>query len=317
MPETPPICFAHKAYRLGDEFARRRPEEPYLEVRTFEALRAALPEVEVLVVSGLWHDDLIEASPKLRFIQSISAGMNQFSQPRLAAAGITLASAQGANERAVAEHTIGLLLSLTRHLARARDDQARRHWPPVVGDPADRQEELAGKTLLIVGFGRIGIRIARLARAFGMRVIGMKRSSSDAGEADEIVPPDRLLEVLPRADVLVLACPLTPETERLIRAEHLAAMKPSAYLVNVARGRVVDEEALIAALKEGSIRGAGLDCMVEEPLPATSELWGMANVVLTPHSAGETRGYEENVLDIFLDNLERFRAGRPPVNQSV
>jgi phosphoglycerate dehydrogenase-like enzyme len=124
-----------------------------------------------------------------------------------------------------------------------------------------------------------------------------------------VVPPDRLLEVLPRADFLALTCPLTPETERLIRAEHFAALKPGAYLINVARGKVVDEPALIEALSAGRIAGAGLDCFVEEPLPQDSPLWTFPNVLVTPHSAGETNRYEANVISIFSENLERLARG--------
>src|SRR5262249_60627905 len=149
-----------------------------------------------------------------------------------------------------------------------------RHWRPMISDPGQREDELTDKVLLIVGLGRIGSRLANLARAFGMRVIATKRDpSTGAGAADEVVAQDRLMDVLPRADVVALTCPLTPQTEKLIGERALGAMKPSAYLVNVARGRVVDEPALIAALNAGRIAGAALDCTVEEPLPALSPLW--------------------------------------------
>jgi len=161
-----------------------------------------------------------------------------------------------------------------------------------------------------VGLGRIGSRLATLGRAFGMRIIGIKRNPAAAGElADAVVGQDGLIGLLPQADVVALTCPLTPQTERLINAEALAAMKPSALLVNVARGRVVDESALIAALASGRLAGAGLDCSSEEPLPPSSPLWALENVLITPHSAGETRRYEDNVIDLLLANLERLWAG--------
>ena len=143
-----------------------------------------------------------------------------------------------------------------------------------------------------------------------MRVIGIKRDPSrGAGAADKLVGPDGLLGVLPEADFVALTCPLTPQTENLIDAKALAAMKPSAYLVNVARGRVVNEPALAEALQAGRIAGAALDCVWEEPLPATSALWSVPNVLITPHTAGETRRYEDNVIDLLLENLGRMWRG--------
>jgi phosphoglycerate dehydrogenase-like enzyme len=143
-----------------------------------------------------------------------------------------------------------------------------------------------------------------------MHVIATRRDPSrGGGAADEVVGDDGLLGLLPRADFVALTCPLTPGTENLIDARALAAMKPSAYLVNVARGRVVDEPALIEALGRQRIAGAALDCVWQEPLPATSPLWALPNVLITPHTAGETRRYEDGVIDLLLDNLERLWRG--------
>src|ERR1700674_3444766 len=165
------VCFAHVAYRLGERFALRNTGVRGIEVRSPEELTARIGEADVLVVSGLWRNELVAAAPKLRFIQSISAGVDQYSRDALAARGIRLASAQGANERAVAEHAMALVLALTRQLHFARDNQARRTWRGMISDLAQREDELGGKPLLVVGLGRIGSRLAGLARAFGMRVI--------------------------------------------------------------------------------------------------------------------------------------------------
>jgi phosphoglycerate dehydrogenase-like enzyme len=182
-----------------------------------------------------------------------------------------------------------LMLALARQLPQARDNQARRHWRGMISDPALREEELSGKTLLIVGLGRIGSRLAALASGLGMRVIATKRKPvAAAGAAELVAGQDRLLELLPQADFVALTCPLTPQTELLFGAAAFAAMKSSASLVNVSRGRVVDEPALIRALK-GRIAGAALDCFWDEPLPAESPLWTCANALITPHTAGETR----------------------------
>lgn len=177
---------------------------------------------------------------------------------------------------------------------------------------------MAVKTLLVVGLGRIGSRLATLARCFGMRVVATKRdASTGADAADAVFAQDRLIDVLPQADIVALTCPLTPQTERLIGAQALAAMKPSAILVNVARGRVVDEPALVAALADRRIAAAGIDCTVEEPLPAASPLWGLDNALITPHTAGETRRYEDNVIDLLLDNVERIWRGESTLRNQV
>jgi D-2-hydroxyacid dehydrogenase (NADP+) len=312
------ICFAHVAYRLGERFALRNAGMRAIEVRSFDDLSVHIPEADVLVVSGLWRNELIERAAKLRFIQSIGAGTDQFQREGLRAHGIRLASAQGVNERAVAEHAMALILAMMRHIPAGRDNQRRRHWRGMISDPARREDELGGKTLLIVGLGRIGSRLATLARAFGLRVIATKRDPSiGAAAADVVVSDARLGEVLPEADIVALTCPLTPQTEKLIGEAALAAMKPSAYLVNVARGRVVDEPALIAALNAGRIAGAALDCTVEEPLPESSPLWSFDNVLITPHTAGETRRYEDNVLDVLLENLDRLGRGETTLKNQV
>ena len=298
------ICFAHAAYRLGDRFALRNAGLDWFEVRTLDDLRARVGECNVLLVSGLWRNELITDAHKLAFVQSISAGTDQFSRDAFRSAGIRLASAQGANERAVAEHAIALILAIARHIPEARDNQAAKKWRGMVGEIARREDELGGKTLVIVGIGRIGSRLATLAKAFDMRVLGVGRN-------------DNLLEALPLADFVALTCPLTPQTEGILDATAFAAMKPSAYLVNVARGKVVDEPALIHALNEKRIAGAALDCVHEEPLPAASPLWAMPNVLITPHTAGETQRYEDGVIDLLLENLERLWRGETTLRNQI
>jgi phosphoglycerate dehydrogenase-like enzyme len=312
------ICFAHVAYRLAERFALRNTGIRHFEVRSLDELAARVGEADVLVVSGFWRNEFAAKAPKLRFIQSISAGVEQYGRDVLKARGIRLASAQGANERAVAEHAMALILSLARRIPEARDNQAKRHWRGMAPDLARREEEIGGKTLLIVGLGRIGQRLARLAKAFDLRVIGTKRDpSTGAGAADEVHGNDRLLALLPAADIVALTCPLTPETENLVDAKALAAMKPGAQLVNVARGKCVDEAALLAALQSGKLAAAALDCMREEPLPSASPLWNAPNVLITPHSAGETRRYEDNIIGLLIENLERLWRGETALRNQI
>jgi D-2-hydroxyacid dehydrogenase (NADP+) len=312
------ICFAHVAYQLDAQFARRNTGIKSFQVWNRDELDARTGEADVLVISGLWRDELLERAGKLRFIQAIGAGTDQFGREKLRQRGIRLASASGVNARAVSEHAIALVLALARRLPEARDNQKRHHWRQMISDLAGREDELGGKTMLIVGIGAIGGRLAQLAKAFDMRVIGVRRDpAAGKGEADRVLGLDGLEEALPEADFVALCCPLTPETEKLMNAPAFARMKNSAYLVNVARGRVVDEEALVAALKAGQIAGAGIDVTVEEPLPDSSPLWDMANVLITPHTAGETRRYEDNVIDILLDNLDRLWRGETALRNQV
>ena len=312
------VCFAHAAYRMAERFALRDSGIAHVEVRSADELARRLPEADVLVVSMLWKNELAAQAGKLRFIQSISAGTDQYDKALLHERGIRLASAAGVNAHAVAEHAMALMLALARRLPEARDNQHTKRWRGMISEIAAREDQLGGKTLLIVGLGRIGARLARLAKAFDMRVIATKRDpGTGAADVDGVYTNDRLHDLLGQADVVALTCPLTPATERLIDAAALAAMKPTAHLINVARGRVVDEPALVEALQQRRIAAAGLDVTHEEPLPATSPLWAMPHVLITPHTAGETQRYEDAVIDILLENLERLWRGQTELRNQV
>lgn len=323
MPSFPPqsdltICFAHVAYQMEATFARRATGLRHFQVWSRDELAARLPEADVLVVSGFWQNSLLENAPKLRFIQSIGAGVDQFDQAALRARGIRLANASGVNRNAVSEHAIASILALARQLHTGRDNQRVHIWRGMISDLSQREDELGDKTLLIVGLGAIGSRLAKLAKAFDMRVIATKRNlAAGAGAVDELHPPERLLELLPQADFVALTCPLTPETTNLIDDRAFDVMKPSAYLINMARGRCVDEPALLVALQDGTIAGAAIDHFWDEPLPADSPFWDVENLLITPHTAGETRMYEENVIDILLENLGRLAQGRSDLQNQV
>ena len=304
------ICFAHPAYRMRERFLLRNTGINSFEVRTLDELKARIGEADVLSVSGFWRNEFIPSASRLALIQSISAGTDQYSREQLGQAGIRVASAQGVNERAVAEHAISLILAMSRKLPMARDNQTAKKWRGLISEIPKREDELGGKTLVIVGMGRIGSRLATLAKAFDLKVIGVKRDpSTGAGAADQVVATTELKSVLPQADFVALTCNLNPTTENIIDAQALAAMKPSAYLINVARGKVVHEPSLVEALKAGTIAGAALDCVWEEPLPESSALWSAPNVFITPHSAGETQKYEDNVIDLLVENLDRLLRG--------
>jgi phosphoglycerate dehydrogenase-like enzyme len=312
------ICFAHVAYRLYERFSELGTGISSFAVRDADTLEKRIGEADVLVISGFWQNRLLDRAGRLRFIQSIGAGTDQFPRDELAKRGIRLASARGVNARAVAEHAMALILALSRRLPEARDNQAKRVWRGMIGDPAGREDELGGKTLLVVGLGDIGGRLARLAKAFDMHVIGLRRDvAAGSGAADAVRGMDELRSLLAEADFVVLTCPLTKETENLIDTQAFARMKPSAHLVNVARGRVVDEAALVEALGARRIAGAGIDVTAEEPLSPNSPLWAIPQVLITPHTAGETRRYEDNVIEILRDNLGRIWRGEPQLRNQV
>jgi phosphoglycerate dehydrogenase-like enzyme len=288
------------------------------QVWAYDELQKRVGEADVVVVSGMWKNDLIPTASKLKFIQSISSGMDQYSKEQLAARKVRLASAAGVNARAVAEHAVSLILAVARRLPEARDNQHKKMWRGMIGDLTQREDELGGKTLLVVGMGRIGAHLAKLAKAFDMKVIGIRRDPKQgANGADSIHGMAELVKLVPQADIVALTCALTPETTGLMSAAAFAAMKPSAMFMNVARGKVADEAALIETMKAGKIWAAALDVTAEEPLPAASPLWAMPNVFITPHTAGETRAYEDNVLDILMENLEHLWRGEGSLRNQV
>lgn len=313
------ICFAHSAYQVRSAFLTRGQDMRSWEVRDVSALDDAVCDANVLVISGMWSNDLIDRAPKLRYVQSISAGVDQYSKDMLRARGIRLASGQGVNSTAVAQQAMTLMLALVRRLHIARDDQSRSFWRGPALRMDEREDELGGKTVVIVGLGRIGSTLADLCLAFGMKVIGLRRRVPEpCQDPVEMRAMAELGDVLPLADFVVLACPHTPETENLIDVDMLSRMKPSSFLVNVGRGACVDENAVAEALSAGRIAGAGLDVFRQEPLPETSPLWRIPSLIVTPHRGGETRRYEDNVVAILFENLERLWRGEAELcNQIV
>jgi phosphoglycerate dehydrogenase-like enzyme len=316
--ESLTICFAHAAYQMKACWDALNTGIASFEVRDRAELDRRAAKADVIVASGMWHNGLIQSATRLKFVQSISSGTDQYDKPALAERGIRLASATGVNARAVAEHAISLILAMARRLPEARDNQTQRVWRGMIGDLTQREDELGGKTLIVVGLGRIGGRLARLAKAFDMNVIGFRRDpAAGAGDADSVHSLSALAEHLPSADFVALTCPLTPETKHVIDAAALGKMRKSAYLVNVARGGCVDEPALIAALRAEAIAGAALDCTDPEPPTAECPLWGMPNVLITPHTGGETTQYEKNVNEILLENLERLWRGEIALRNQI
>jgi D-2-hydroxyacid dehydrogenase (NADP+) len=312
------IQFSHIAYQFEARFAPRGTGIANYTTWTPEATAERISEADVIVATGFWRNELLESADRLKLIQVAGAGYDQFDVDAIRARGIRMANGRGVNTNAVAEHAMALILGLTRQTHLARDAQLRQVWRGMNPDLATREEELTTKSVLIIGAGQIGARIANLAKAFGMRSVAMKRTIADIDPAfDAVHPISEKLERIAEADIVVLCCPLTPETQGLIDAQTLSAMKPSAYLINVARGGCVVEADLVAALTSGGIAAAGIDVTDPEPLPENSPLWGLENVLLTPHTGGETRRYEDNVLDILIENIERLERGDTDLQNQI
>jgi phosphoglycerate dehydrogenase-like enzyme len=249
--------------------------------------------------------DVIPRAPRLRWIQSISAGVEDLAFPELRAHGVVLTNAAGVYDPGLAESVLGFLLVFS---ARILEDArlSSGDWP------SERIALLRGTTALIVGAGSIGTETGRLLRSVGLRVRGVARTARPADDVFEsIVGPDALQAELAVADHVVNVLPITPATGRMFGSPQFAAMKPTAVLVNIGRGATVDEPALIEALRGSVIAGAALDVFEEEPLPAENPLWRMANVLVSPHRAGDHEGWESDVVALFVDNLRRFVAGEP------
>ncbi len=244
---------------------------------------------------------------RLRWIHSIAAGVEHMLFPALVDSDVPLTNGRGAYRRSLGEFVILGCLYFAKDVRRLQRQQTDQRWETF------DMEELAGKTLGVVGYGEIGQASARLARAFGMRVLALRRHAATAEAVDgEIAwPPDRLPDLLAASDYVVVATPLTPETRGLIGRDELALMKPTAVVINVGRGPVIDEAALVDALRAGRLRGAVLDVFEQEPLPAGHPLYALENVLVSPHTADHVPGWLEAGVDVFLDNLERFRAGTP------
>ncbi|MCS7001974.1 MAG: D-2-hydroxyacid dehydrogenase [Dehalococcoidia bacterium] len=267
-------------------------------------------DVTILLYSGAPFPRVRGMMPNLRWAQLPWAGSEQFLQESGCGPDVVITTASGVGARAIAEYTVGAIISLVKNFPRYAQQKAERRWKRRFTD------ELAGKTVAIYGVGAIGREVARLLAPFDVRVIGMTRTGgAPPPGVERLYPTSDLIEMLREADVLVVAAPRTDQTRGAIGAEALAALKPSAGVVNVARGDIVDEAALAAMLAEGRLAGAALDVFTEEPLPPDSPFWSLDNVLLTPHIAGVAPAYQSRLLALFCDNLRRFLANEPLINR--
>ena len=289
-------------------------------VTTADALSAHLPDAEI-VCSYFMPPDWRTLAPKLRWLQFPGAGIDSLAPTGLldANSGVIVTTAAGIHAETISEYVFGSMLMFNWNWPQMVRLQDEHKWARSASWYHLGGRELAGQTLGIIGLGHIGRRIAQLGRAFRMRVLGARRSIHTSEEqeldVDQIFLPEQLREMLPLCDYVVISVPLTRETEKLISESELRIMRSNTYLVNIARGRVIDEQALVRALREGWIAGAGLDVTEEEPLPSESPLYSMPNVILTPHISGNSIHYDARLAALFAENLKRYRIGQQLQNQ--
>jgi phosphoglycerate dehydrogenase-like enzyme len=270
-----------------------------------------------ILFAGFFSKDLFAAAKKLKWIQAWGAGVDRLLLPEVVSGKVIVTNAGGIHPTPISEHVIGLMLCLSRKLHLFIRNQADKNWRRFESDdPGEQVGELTDKTVGIVGLGRIGTEIARKAKCLGMRVIATKRDPSTPGLTivDRLLHPKDLNALLAESDFVVLSLPLTRETQGMIGEQQLRSMKRTGYLINVSRGKIVQEDKLVEALKHGLIAGAGLDTFENEPLPESSELWSFKNVIITPHVAGLTPYYDERLTSIFCENLNRFINKKPLIN---
>ncbi len=255
-----------------------------------------------------WEDYQKFFTPSLRWVQLCSTGFSDNITPQVLDGTVTLTNAPGLHTIPIAESVTAAMLDHAKRLKRRRIAQKSHEWNQLKND------ELFKRTVLIIGLGRIGKKVAQLCKAFDMKVIGTKRRVEPLENVDTVFPVSELTAYMPHADYIVIAVPHTPETESLVGSQEFKAMKRSAYLINVGRGKVVEEPVMIKALKEKWIAGAYLDVFVEEPLPEEHVLWDMENVFIVPHDSHSSPYIGDRMVDIFCANLKRYVAGQPLQN---
>ena len=298
--------------RLRERF----PEITFTHALTDADAAEAIQTADVALASRL-SAAMVERAPQLRWVHSTAAAVGILPLRELAARRIAVSNSRGIQAAPIAEHVMGGLLLLSRRFNLMLQAQRERRWiQNDLSGPA-WPWSLKGRTMTILGFGTIGQEVARRAHAFGMNVTGIRRRLDQPVPpfVDRIVAGDQFDEALRGSDVLVISAPFIRETDRLIRAEHLALMNPGAILINVARAKIVDESALLAALRSGRLGGAVLDVFEREPLDAASPLWDLPNVIISPHSSGLRPDHWAEVIDLFSENLVRFQRGKPLLNE--
>ncbi|WP_121821284.1 D-2-hydroxyacid dehydrogenase [Halostella salina] len=314
MSDTPEVLVLRKGThgapveQYADAIRERLPGGSVTLARTPDAERDLIADARY--VTGMELDEaLLDRATEMEVFACAYAGTGHLPMDALNERGVAVTNASGVHGPNIGEHVLGAILSFARRFHEGRRRQERREWRHY------RAHELQGSTVGVVGLGAIGRAVVDRLEPFGVDTVGVRYSPEKGGPTDEVVSFDEVGEVVAETEYLVLACPLTDETEGLIGAEEFVTMPPEAVLVNVARGPVVDTDALVDALRSNWIRGAALDVTDPEPLPEDHPLWNLGNVQITPHNAGHTPEYYERLADIVAGNAERFAAGEELANR--
>ena len=282
-------------------------------VEAYKSPKEALPHVSDADAIALWGFQdiapLLAAAPRVRWVHSLSDGVERLLTKEMMERPIILTNSHGVHDRSVSEHTMALLLSWMRRIPEAVRNQEAGEWI------RPRGESLFGKTILIVGFGSIGRAIAQRAKVFETKILAVKKHLSTELFADHVYTQEELMDVLPKADIVIAALPSTPDTENFFGADQFAAMKKTALFINIARASIVDENALIDALEKGSIAGACLDVFSKEPLPADHPFWKMKNVIMTPHTASMVPDFWNKLTALLQTNFVNFSRGEKLMNE--
>ena len=300
--------------RFIDELRRAFPEHEFVDVWNADAIRRTLPHADV-AFTPVVDVDVFPMATRLRWIQSPAVGVGHLLYPAIVESRVVITNARGVRARSMAEHVLAVTLALARQLHTALRHQVNHSWAQ---DLLASQGVLTlqGRRLGIIGLGSIGLEVARVAAALGLNVSAIRRRPDfdRPAEVDELLSPDRLDELLAKSDIVLLAVPLTAATRTLIGPRELSLMKRGAFLINVGRGGLIDDEALVAALRTGHVGGAALDVFAEEPLAPSSPYWDLPNVIVTPHTSGTMEDYWTPLVSLFSENLRRFEAGLPLLN---
>ncbi|HEY2498553.1 MAG TPA: D-2-hydroxyacid dehydrogenase [Candidatus Angelobacter sp.] len=297
--------------RLEQDF----PDHQFLQLQNYDRVPDEIADTDVFIGWSL-RAEQFAAAKKLRWIHSPAAAVHQLMYPELIQSNVTLTNSTGIHGPVVAEHAITVLLALAKCLPRAMQYQAKHEWSQdQLWRSQPRPREVADATAAVIGMGGIGSEFTRRAKAMGMKVLAVRENRSKGPEgADAVFGPKQIDEVLPQSDYVLLCTPVTPATTGIMNAARLSKMKPDAYLINVARGPLIDEAALLDTLQHRRIAGAALDVFNEEPLPANSPFWALDNVLITPHTAAVTDRLWERHYRLIVENMKRFLAGKELLN---
>jgi phosphoglycerate dehydrogenase-like enzyme len=287
------------------------PDVNFVVSASAEETQREIEDADAIFEHGV-SPEMIRRAKKLRWIQRGGVGVEGLMFPELVNSDIVLANARGTTGINIAEHVMALILAFSRTINILVKRQMDKVWESRANLPVI---EIAGETLGIIGLGSIGLQVAKRAHTFDMRLLAVDATQTEKPDyVESLWRLDRLHEMLEQADFVSICCPLTPETEGMMSTAEFRAMKSTAFLINIARGKIVDQPALIEALRAGKLAGAGLDVTNPEPLPEESPLWEMDNVIITPHHAGQSPKAPRRVFELFCENLKRFVAGEPLIN---